>query len=481
MSGFAFGQKTYKVTEGELQFIHPSKGIVLKKGEKNLNLLIYPEINNGKITYESKLIELNSSEYTSLLSNSENIFPKDISNYNFKKLKNAKFVYKEDEDDFEEYQFFNKEIFTKFQYENGKLIELDDYFYYCFLEFGNNKKIVLLFEDYPNFIIPTGKSLKLFGNDFIYEKYSFLEEKESFSKKHYWLFSQIFRNNSAYKIDTLSNRKVQLKNYFNEIVISKQYDSISLKYFIIGYRGKQIDLYDYKFKKFNLKNIKVINESKAKPWAEIIQNNELKRINVFGEVASSEDNYIAPVIYEGPGTSSFFIRIDKKENNIFYLNDEYDSTIDKIKLINTENIDSIFFNYNQPISVIEPRGSGSLFNDISPIEGIIVYYKNIDKTYGINYLDNFIVKEDFKYYFENNSRSKKYDLNKFQNLDKIFKIETKMNLYIFKRNNLYMLFPINENFRYSFLGDFRSNFARFELPNGQKGWLDLNGKEYFDD
>lgn len=477
----SFGQQTYKVTEGELQFIHPSEGMIIKKANKFLKLLIYPDIDNGKISYERKSIELNNSEYKSLLSNSENIFPKDISNYNFKELKNVKFTHNEDEDDFEEYQFFNKEIFTKFQYESRKLIELDEYYYYCFLEFDSNKKVVLLFDGYPNFIIPTDKTLKLFGNDFINKKYSYLKEKEKFSKKHYWLFSNRFSNDPAYRIDTLSNKKVKLKNYFDEFVISKQYDSINLGYFIVAHKGKRIDLYDYRFKKLNVPNIKVIKEAKMFPWAQIIQNNKLKKINIFGEVASSEDNYIAPIIYEGPGSSNFQIRIDKRDDNSFYLNDEYDFFLDNIKLINTSNIDSIFFDKNYSIEHIRTHVSSPLFNDISPIKDIIVYYKNKDNTFGINYLDSFINKNDFKYYFENEEKSKKIKMDKLQNLESIFKVETKKNKYIIKKNNLFMFFPINKDFKYRFLSNFQGSFARFELPNGQKGWLSLDGKEYFDE
>ena len=416
-----------------------------------------------------------------MVSNSENIFPKDISNYNFKKLKNVKFIHIEDEGDFEEYQFFNKEIFTKFQYESGKLIELDEYYYYCFLEFESNKKVVLLFDGYPNFIIPTGKALKLFGNDFINKKYLYSKEKENFSKKHYWLFSNRLRNNPAYKIDTLSNKKVTLKNYFNEFVISKQYDSINLGYFIVAYKGKHIDLYDYKFKKLNVPHIKVIKEAKMFPWAQIIQNNKLKKINIFGKVASSDDNYIAPVIYEESGDNNFQIRIDKRNDNSFYLNDEYNFFLDNIKLINTSNIDSIFFDKNYSIEHIRNHVSTPLFNDISPIKDIIVYYKNKDNTFGINYLDSFINKNDFEYYFENEEKSKKLKIYKLQNAEIIFKVETKKNMYIIKKHNLFMLFPINKDFKYRLLSTFQGNFARFELPNGQKGWLSLDGKEYFDE
>jgi len=50
-----------------------------------------------------------------------------------------------------------------------------------------------------------------------------------------------------------------------------------------------------------------------------------------------------------------------------------------------------------------------------------------------------------------------------------------------KKNNLFKLFPLHKEFRYKKLEDFQGNFARFELPNGKKGWLSKEGEEYLDE
>ncbi len=47
------------------------------------------------------------------------------------------------------------------------------------------------------------------------------------------------------------------------------------------------------------------------------------------------------------------------------------------------------------------------------------------------------------------------------------------------RKNLYSYWT-NIEPKYSFIGDFNHNLARFELPNGQKGYIDNQGKPYFD-
>jgi hypothetical protein len=48
----------------------------------------------------------------------------------------------------------------------------------------------------------------------------------------------------------------------------------------------------------------------------------------------------------------------------------------------------------------------------------------------------------------------------------------------FKENNLCGYYGIHMKGRYKKLDEFQGYFARFELPNGKKGWLDRNGKEY---
>lgn len=53
-------------------------------------------------------------------------------------------------------------------------------------------------------------------------------------------------------------------------------------------------------------------------------------------------------------------------------------------------------------------------------------------------------------------------------------------LFKIKKNNLFGYFPLNKEPKYKTLEKFQDNFARFQLPNGQKGWIDLTGREYLD-
>jgi hypothetical protein len=50
----------------------------------------------------------------------------------------------------------------------------------------------------------------------------------------------------------------------------------------------------------------------------------------------------------------------------------------------------------------------------------------------------------------------------------------------FKQHNLHGFFPQNRKGEYEFLEDFIVYFARFQKPNGKKGWLDIYGNEFLD-
>lgn len=49
----------------------------------------------------------------------------------------------------------------------------------------------------------------------------------------------------------------------------------------------------------------------------------------------------------------------------------------------------------------------------------------------------------------------------------------------FKKDGLYGYFPMNQTAKYKSLEQYNQHFAAFEYPDGRKGWIDLEGKEYF--
>ena len=65
----------------------------------------------------------------------------------------------------------------------------------------------------------------------------------------------------------------------------------------------------------------------------------------------------------------------------------------------------------------------------------------------------------------------KYDLSNKNN---------NFNPFIFNKQNLFGYYPINLDAKYIYLNPLNMNFAKFMLPNGKSGWLDINGNEYLD-
>lgn len=363
---FCFGQKTYKFTDGKLQFINPEYGIVIKKDKK---LYIWTTVlrkANDSITPE--LIEIPSKLIGVFKKNRKNTYPKDIKPYDFENLKKIRFtVKKKEKNDVRSCDLFqfNNEYFVKlFTHNESISAEVSKY---QIVDFGGNS-IVLVLND--QLIIPIKKDFiinavpaypdKWLGifvkakNEF--EKYSIEENKTNDSEKkavsealdlHFFIY---------YKIDTLKNNKVILKNYFGEPVINKEYDSITGNNpkinetrFILGYNRSGIDLYTSALQKIDIKNFRAVKFYCKCPdlshydcsyHANVLDGNQVK---IFDELGNIQD--------------------------------------DSFKLVNE---------FEKDKQIIKPTA------------------------------------------------------------------------------------------KYKSLGEFNGYFARFELPNGQKGWLTLDGKEYMD-
>ncbi|MEM6686847.1 MAG: hypothetical protein AAF617_13770 [Bacteroidota bacterium] len=73
-----------------------------------------------------------------------------------------------------------------------------------------------------------------------------------------------------------------------------------------------------------------------------------------------------------------------------------------------------------------------------------------------------------------------YNLKKPQQtqLQNVTHIEYVGDMIRFLDDNLYGYYGIHLKGRYKKLDQFHRFFAAFELPDGRKGWLDRNGKEY---
>ena len=152
-------QRTYDVKEGELYFIHPKKGIILKDNDDNyISFRVFLE------TYEEAEYYVKSEALTDkivkeLLSDKDNIFPDDIvSDYKFDKLHKIAFKEKNDEE-LRRIQLVGPDYFTEISEEKGQEDDVSDGNVYFFVIIGNKKLVV--FGDYT--IVPLKKGLKLVG------------------------------------------------------------------------------------------------------------------------------------------------------------------------------------------------------------------------------------------------------------------------------------------------------------------------------
>jgi len=478
------GQQTYTLSEGELQFIHPEKGIIIKKNDSFYKLDINVDFVGNKQNISSVLSPIKEDE-VKILSKKQNIiaYNEIDGSYDFKKLQKLQFVYEEDENDSYKFCQFNPNYFAIFsnkRKDGATYTSLVEYMPYIFIKFGK-KKIIYTYNNEYVYLIPTKNKINLF------EQYSnhvaeLKTEKLNLTNNEVYQFSiHTFHNleESFFKIDSLSNKKVILKNNYNETLISKSYDSIALGTLIRCYDNGSVDLYNLALKKLNKTKLKAVKQYRGS--LEVIENNRLKLIDWTGtEIKKKIDFGI--VLLEAPQRNYFYeVSITKephfvlKARNFSNLGTENaNTTIDKITLLNTKDIKEFYFKQQSTDTIDRPYDFTQRFlsdkkariTELVNFDYETIWFLNNDGTFGMNYLGYFI-KTNF-------------DSTTFSNYQKLQSVDYNYPYYKISKNDLYQFFPLQKEFRYKKLGDFQGNFARFEMPNGQKGWLSLDGKEYLD-
>jgi hypothetical protein len=98
-----------------------------------------------------------------------------------------------------------------------------------------------------------------------------------------------------------------------------------------------------------------------------------------------------------------------------------------------------------------------------------IYYKKGNKYGFLGTMSVVRKKHKIVYLFKKSKDHQKYDILKFKKKERL----------LLGKNGLlgyYKLTPI----KYKTLGDFKESLARFTLPDGRKGYIDLKGNEYYD-
>jgi hypothetical protein len=217
-----FAQQTYNVTEGELQFISNVGKIVLKKNNKFYIFKIENSFDREDISkgIKTDLEEISQNDYDEFknefnhLKNENKIIVGDEISNTVNIFRGKKYIYKKDKDSIQ-IQILNNEFFL---YKSS--IEPSDVkiYPYIILLFSKNQKIIYS----PNCLVTFSNKkifISLHREDVIFEDYI---SKKSKKFDAYDLYKgSDFSIDEYYKVDTLKNKKLTIKNIFNDRVINK--------------------------------------------------------------------------------------------------------------------------------------------------------------------------------------------------------------------------------------------------------------------
>lgn len=506
ISLFTFGQQTYKVTEGELQYIYPGNGIIIKKDNQLFKFKLNVVINKSQKTIKPELQPTSEEELQKYSQNKIAVSYNDISeNYDFDNLKKLSFNYTEKSmagnGDYEKYKLYlvNNNFFAMFRdvhdHKNkATYTNIEDYMPYIYIEF-NEKKIIYTYDNQHLYLIPTKKGFQAFS---LFDNYvpNYKPENLKITNKEIYEFSQAAiydLRDDFYLVDTLPTKKVQLKNIHKSILINQAYDSIIVSTIIKCYNNQKIDLYNLTFQKINKIPLKATKGQLGS--IQVLEKNKMKWIDWTGKTIKNKISFPYVTLPEAPQHNYFYeVEIFKKKDEfVFKVNnlnkwlEKDESTItDSIVLTNTKSIKRFYFPNNTSKDTVSNSAEFYNFgNHKSKITGMVsfdfqlVYFLKDDGSYGINYFGYFLNSINFN---SNDFNSNDYEgLENFKEYQDLQSVEYIYPFYKMKKNNLYKLFGLQKEYRYKKLKKFQGNFSRFELPNGKKGWLDLEGHEYFDE
>ncbi|WP_420575104.1 hypothetical protein [Kordia sp.] len=406
---------------------------------------------------------------------SENLINLDsIVDFNFSDLRNIKFTY-ENEDKSEKYEFFqfNTELFVLVYYfkddEKWSFSEATLY-PYSPISIAKNKRIYSLFGEDYGVIIPEKNGIHVYlaktKRFYNFKGFSTEIQQKNYRNYNTETLAHIANdlNFEQFYIIKEGTEGKRMYNYLGIEKLDKVYDSIFVNNFIVGVKDGKYDIYNQAFQRLPLENVRAFHlietsgteASNYIPYsAQILDKNELKTIylssrkekntHLFGGIAYMEMYY-----------GEVHLKIIKK-NDYFHIKNLETFMFPDYKIpIATAEIDSLYFlgNKKREVRFSEfPLRHGFNLNKIIHLKT----KKGTHYLYHTHYLEH------------TNPRFTRVALEE---------VKTYGNMIRFKENNKYGYYGIHSKGRFKKLDAFQGFFAKFELPNGQKGWLDKTGKEY---
>lgn len=296
-----------------------------------------------------------------------------------------------------------------------------------------------------------------------------------------------------YRIKNENGANYFYDNLFNEKVIEKGYKDIRFsRQFIICVGENETQIYDNQLKKKDIKNLKAACDSGY--VTQFIIGDKIKWMDFHGDF---HDTFPKKELFLC-GTIEITNRRIVSIDNVFkeldttrcsmMLQEESDSTflsnsdqIVSIRYLNNE-VEHKYNSYSRLFSVFSFPYNRYLLQTTNGTKLVFVIDKN--ETYKNKLI---VIKE-----LQIQSQIKEDSLtNIINNIKKDIEITTLFEGEIeafgydhpirFRENNLYGYYPQNKKAKYAKLEKFNFFYAEFELPNGQKGWLDIYGNEYYRD
>ncbi|MGH1384806.1 hypothetical protein [Kordia sp.] len=431
------------------------------------------DLEDVDIVSETDITPVHKESFTS-----ENLISVDsITDFSFSDLRNLKFTH-ENKDKSEKYAFFqfNTELFALVYYfkddEKWSFSEVTLYAYSP-ISITQNKRVYYLFGEDDGVIIPEQNGIHVYlgKTERFYNFKGFSTKKQQEHNRNY--DTEILANiankrkfDLFYQIKEEGEEK-RMYNYLGIDKLGKVYDSIFVNNFIVGVKDGMYDIYNQAFQKLPLENVRAFHLENTSTTegsnyiphtAQILHKNTLKKI--YLSLKEEKKNYFGAILLHGLPMEGTVQKIIEKNDSLYIANiDEYnpDWVVYEYKiLITPKEIDSIYFVSNKTKTVnytAVPLRYGLDLNEIV----------HVKTKQGIHYLYH------TSYLNKQTSPFIKTALNE---------VEAYADCIRFKENNLYGYYGIHLKGRFKKLDAFQGFFAKFELPNGQKGWLDRNGKEY---
>lgn len=379
-----------------------------------------------------------------------------IAKYDFENLPNTKFIAYKDDVKYELFQL-NTELFVLKEFRKDIDAEKQEIWRqygiqlipFTYVDLKKGRKIIRFLKNTSGYIIPKKDTIQttvwIYHNrkELIPIQFTNIQifNRKFTSKELYEMNSGNYHLQNYYQVATKKKKK-RLYNYRGEDVLQKSYDSIVLSSFIIGYKGKKIDVYNQTFQKLILPKLQAVHLDRSNLYnLQIIQNNEFKRIPLSGDTSETYilSNPTPP--YMPTLTTELEYSIEEREHEFAIIRE---FTYDTLKIAK-KGIKKAYFLKNKQQKIITEQAP-------------YIITKHTNNQYSM---------------FDVYNPAKKL-------LEAVEIIEVLETGIRFKENNLYGYYRIHNKGRYQKLDEFQGFFAKFELPNGQKGWLDRNGKEYLD-